>query len=64
MGISVLKIGGGISCTAPWGIPIFRVNSLTSHLFDSQMIANQLSIRMKSLILLAYMRFQINDTLK
>ena len=62
--MSALKIGGGISCTAPCGIPIFRVNSLTSHLFDSQMIANQLSLCMKSLVLLAYMRFQIIDGVK
>lgn len=58
------KKGGVYSCTATMGIPIFRVNLLTSHLFDSQLTDNQLTICMKPLILLAYMRFQISDSIK
>lgn len=58
------KKGGVYSCTATMGIPIFRVNLLTSHLFDSQLTDNQLTICMKPLILLAYMRFQISDIIK
>ena len=58
------KNGGIYSCTATMGIPIFRVNLLTSHLFDSQLTDNQLTICTKPLILLAYMRFQIFDSIK
>ena len=58
------KNGGIYSCTATMGIPIFCVNLLTSHLFDSQLTDNQLTLCMKPLILLAYMRFQISDSIK
>ena len=58
------KNGGIYSYTATMGIPIFCVNLLTSHLFDSQLTDNQLTLCMKPLILLAYMRFQISDSIK
>ena len=63
-GEMIVKRGGGISCTATMGIPIFCVNLLTSHLFDRQLTDNQLTICTKSLILLAYMRLQIIDGIK
>lgn len=63
-GVDDSKNGGVYSCTATMGIPIFCVNSLTSHLFDSQLTDNQFTLCMKPLILLAYMRFQIIDGIK
>jgi len=63
-GVDDSKNGDIYSCTATMGIPIFCVNLLTSQMFDRQLTDNQLTICTKPLILLAYMRLQIIDSIK
>jgi len=63
-GVDDSKNGGIYLVHRPSGIPFFCVNLLTSQMFDRQLTDNQLTLCMKPLILLAYMRLQIIDSIK